>query len=91
MMNFTTFRATCLFQSIVTMGDKNGFLPFPKGFSTAAIHAGQNPEQWNFLSVVPPTVMSTTFKQHSPGNPEVVFVLLNFITSIVFSFVFIEI
>ncbi|KAG5347542.1 CGL lyase, partial [Acromyrmex charruanus] len=40
-----------------------------KGFATIAIHAGQDPDQWNHYSVVPPMVMSTTFKQDSPAPP----------------------
>jgi len=42
-----------------------------KGFATIAIHAGQDPDQWNHCSVVPPMVMSTTFKQDSPAPPRV--------------------
>ncbi|XP_039961205.1 cystathionine gamma-lyase [Bactrocera neohumeralis] len=42
----------------------------PKGFATKAIHAGQNPSQWNSRSVVPPISLSTTFKQHGPGEHE---------------------
>ncbi|XP_018315201.1 putative cystathionine gamma-lyase 2 [Mycetomoellerius zeteki] len=38
-----------------------------KGFATIAIHAGQNPDQWSHCSVVPPLVMSTTFKQDDPA------------------------
>jgi len=52
------------------MGDNNGYLPFPKGFATAAIHAGQDPDQWDSQSVVTPIVLSTTFKQHSPAQPK---------------------
>lgn len=39
-----------------------------QGFSTRAIHAGNEPAQWNHRSVVPPLVMSTTFKQNAPGD-----------------------
>ncbi|XP_071484414.1 cystathionine gamma-lyase-like [Diadema antillarum] len=46
--------------------DVDNFVPFP-GFGTAAIHAGQEPEQWNSRAVVPPISLSTTFKQDSPG------------------------
>jgi len=42
-----------------------------QGFSTIAIHAGQDPEQWNHGSVVPPLVMSTTFQQDGPGEHRV--------------------
>ncbi|KYN44662.1 Putative cystathionine gamma-lyase 2 [Trachymyrmex septentrionalis] len=41
-----------------------------KGFATIAIHAGQDPDQWNHRSVVPPLVMSATFKQNSPALPK---------------------
>jgi len=44
------------------------FLPEPKSFATKAIHAGQEPEQWESMSVVPPIVMSTTFKQYGPAD-----------------------
>lgn len=46
--------------------EDNGFKPFPH-FSTAALHVGQEPEQWNSMAVVPPISMSSTFKQKSPG------------------------
>jgi len=42
------------------------FLNF--SFATDAIHAGQAPEQWKSMMVVPPITMSTTFKQYSPGD-----------------------
>lgn len=38
-------------------------------FGTLAIHAGQEPEQWKSLSVVPQISLSTTFKQYVPGEP----------------------
>lgn len=38
-----------------------------EGFATKAIHIGQDPDQWNHGSVVPPLVMSTTFKQDAPA------------------------
>lgn len=50
------------------MSDNPGYLPYPKGFSTEAIHAGQDPEQWDSMAVVAPIVMSTTFKQYSPAE-----------------------
>lgn len=49
----------------------NGFLQQPKGFATKAIHAGQEPEQWKSLCVIPPITMSTTFKQDGPGQHHV--------------------
>uniref|UniRef100_A0A3B5RFE3 Cystathionine gamma-lyase n=2 Tax=Xiphophorus TaxID=8082 RepID=A0A3B5RFE3_XIPMA len=45
-------------------GFRTGF----KSFATDAIHIGQEPEQWSSMAVVPPISLSTTFKQHSPGN-----------------------
>ncbi|XP_065155773.1 putative cystathionine gamma-lyase 2 [Atheta coriaria] len=48
--------------------DQPGYLPYPKGFSTRAIHVGQEPEKWDSMALVPPLVMSTTFKQYSPAN-----------------------
>nr|CAB3234244.1 cystathionine gamma-lyase [Phallusia mammillata] len=41
--------------------------PF-KRFATDAIHAGQEPEQWKSMMVVPPITPSTTYKQYSPGE-----------------------
>ena len=38
------------------------------GFATGALHAGQEPEQWNSYAVIPPISMSTTFKQDGPGE-----------------------
>jgi len=37
-------------------------------FATKALHAGQEPEQWNSMAVVPPISMSTTFKQDGPAD-----------------------
>ncbi|XP_076642704.1 cystathionine gamma-lyase [Halictus rubicundus] len=39
-----------------------------EGFATKALHAGQDPLQWMHCSVVPPLVMSTTFRQDGPGQ-----------------------
>lgn len=43
----------------------------PKGFATKAIHVGQDPDQWSGNPVIPPLIMSTTFKQHDLDNHEV--------------------
>lgn len=43
----------------------------PKGFATKAIHAGQSADQWSHMSVVPPIVTSTTFKQFGPADYKV--------------------
>ena len=45
-----------------------GFRSAFKSFATDAIHVGQEPEQWKSMAVVPPISLSTTFKQHGPGN-----------------------
>ncbi|XP_063923841.1 cystathionine gamma-lyase-like [Zophobas morio] len=50
------------------MSGENGYLPEPKGFATAAIHAFQDPEQWSSMAVVTPMVASTTFKQYGPAH-----------------------
>ncbi|XP_076278373.1 cystathionine gamma-lyase [Lasioglossum baleicum] len=39
-----------------------------EGFATTALHAGQDPLQWSHCSVVPPLVMSTTFRQDGPAQ-----------------------
>ncbi|XP_022071455.1 cystathionine gamma-lyase isoform X4 [Acanthochromis polyacanthus] len=46
----------------------SGFQTAFKSFATEAIHVGQEPEQWKSMAVVPPISLSTTFKQHEPGN-----------------------
>ncbi|XP_066029076.1 cystathionine gamma-lyase-like isoform X1 [Pocillopora verrucosa] len=46
--------------------EQKNLKPFPH-FGTLAIHAGQEPEQWNSRAVVPPISMATTFKQDDPG------------------------
>uniref|UniRef100_A0AAQ6IPK0 Cystathionine gamma-lyase n=1 Tax=Anabas testudineus TaxID=64144 RepID=A0AAQ6IPK0_ANATE len=47
---------------------QSGFCTPFKSFATKAIHVGQEPEQWKSMAVVPPISLSTTFKQHGPGN-----------------------
>ncbi|GCC32844.1 hypothetical protein chiPu_0011308 [Chiloscyllium punctatum] len=47
---------------------ESGFQPPFEHFSTQAIHAGQDPEQWTSMAVVPPISLSTTFKQAAPGK-----------------------
>lgn len=42
-----------------------------EGFATKAIHSGQDPLQWNHCSVIPPLVMSTTFRQDGPAQHRV--------------------
>ncbi|XP_049804723.1 cystathionine gamma-lyase [Schistocerca nitens] len=43
-----------------------GFLPNDSSFATRAIHDGQDPEKWSSHCMIPPIVMSTTFKQSEP-------------------------
>lgn len=59
------------------MDNNSGYLPYPKGFATKAIHVAQEPEQWNSMSVVPPIVLSTTYKQHGPAEYKVIHIVLN--------------
>lgn len=49
----------------------SGFRKQPSGFSTKAIHAGQDPKQWEHMAVVPPLVTSTTFKKTDPTESSV--------------------
>ena len=42
--------------------------PYPH-FGTQAVHAGQDPDQWNVRTLVPPISLSSTFEQASPGDP----------------------
>ncbi|XP_061413818.1 cystathionine gamma-lyase-like [Lethenteron reissneri] len=51
-----------------TMAGEDAFLPPFPHFATDAVHAGQEPEQWNSMAVVPPISMATTFKQRGPGE-----------------------
>lgn len=60
------------------MSENSGYLPFPKGFATAAIHAGQEPEQWDSMCVIPPIVLSTTYKQYAPAEFKVIYLIYIF-------------
>lgn len=53
------------------MCDNSGYLAPPKGFSTAAIHAYQEPDQWESQAVVAPLTASATYKLYGPGEPKV--------------------
>jgi len=46
----------------------SGFRENDAHFGTKATHAGQEPEQWNSMAVVPPISMATTFKQDGPAD-----------------------
>lgn len=50
------------------MSENSGYLPEPKGFSTKAIHSGTDPDKWDSMCIVPPIVLSTTFKQYGPAE-----------------------
>ncbi|KAI4461919.1 trans-sulfuration enzyme family member [Holotrichia oblita] len=50
------------------MSENTGYLPEPKGFSTKAIHSATDPDKWDSMCVVPPIVLSTTFKQYGPAQ-----------------------
>lgn len=54
------------------MAGLDGYLPFPKGFATDAIHHDQEPEKWDSMAVVTPIVTSTTYKQYGPANFKVI-------------------
>ena len=42
---------------------------FPS-FGTDAIHAGQDPEKFNFKSAVPPITMASTYQRSDTGIPD---------------------
>lgn len=54
------------------MAELTGYLPFPKGFASDAIHHEQEPEKWDSMAVVTPIVASTTFKQYGPADYKVI-------------------
>ncbi|KAI5713174.1 cystathionine gamma-lyase isoform X2 [Diaphorina citri] len=45
------------------------FLPQDTAFATKAVHIGSEPDQWRSQCVIPPIILSTTFKQNTPGQP----------------------
>ncbi|KAK6618333.1 hypothetical protein RUM44_002785 [Polyplax serrata] len=45
------------------------YLEQKSGFSTKAIHSGQDPTLWSNWEVVPPICTSTTYKQKNPADP----------------------
>ena len=53
---------------LLTNGTSGTMGAYPH-FATEAIHAGQDPEQWNSRAMVPPISLATTFKQEAPGKP----------------------
>ncbi|KAJ8971606.1 hypothetical protein NQ317_014726 [Molorchus minor] len=52
------------------MGEKEGFLPFYKGFQTICMHHSQDPAQWKSKAVIPHIVLSTTFQLDNPKKPQ---------------------
>ena len=65
-------RASLSSSKMANEAEQKSLKPFPH-FGTLAIHAGQEPEQWNSRAVVPPISMATTFKQDDPGVHRVSF------------------
>ncbi|GJQ75911.1 hypothetical protein Trydic_g17971 [Trypoxylus dichotomus] len=61
------FTYTC-YSSNGSMSESSGYLPEPKGFATKAIHSSTTPDNWDSMCVVPPIVLSTTFKQYGPAQ-----------------------
>lgn len=53
------------------MGEKQGFLPFPKSFDTICIHSSIDPNQWKSKAIIPHIVPSTVFKIEDPRQPRV--------------------
>ncbi|KAJ8920225.1 hypothetical protein NQ315_011886 [Exocentrus adspersus] len=51
------------------MGEKEGYLPFPRSFETICIHNSQDPNQWISKAVVPHIVPTTVFKIGDPRLP----------------------
>ncbi|XP_022659773.1 cystathionine gamma-lyase-like isoform X2 [Varroa jacobsoni] len=43
-------------------------IDLPFSIETQAIHAGQDPKQWNSRAVIPPISLSTTFQQTGPAE-----------------------
>lgn len=65
------------------MGEKQGFLPFPKSFDTICIHNSIDPNQWKSKSIIPHIVPSTVFKIEDPRQPRVMYIFsmpLNIVT-----------
>merc|ERR1711953_769056 len=55
-------------QTPKTVKKMEGFRENDQSFATKALHAGQDPEQWSSMAVVPPISMSTTLKQYGPAD-----------------------
>ncbi|KAK7603442.1 hypothetical protein V9T40_003441 [Parthenolecanium corni] len=48
----------------------DGYLPQDRHFATRALHSGYTPSDNEYMAVVPPIVLSTTFEQLSPAVPK---------------------
>lgn len=51
--------------------DISGYLPQDKHFSTRALHSGYSPSDSDYMAVVPPIVLATTYEQLGPAVPKV--------------------
>jgi len=61
----------CRVQTQPAAANKINMASFRAGdanFGSKCTHAGQEPEQWNSMAVVPPISMATTFKQDGPAE-----------------------
>lgn len=58
----TRHRLPVVFRFLDVDEDIKRFRPIKKGFASMAIHAGQDPEQWNSKAMVPPVHMSVAYK-----------------------------
>lgn len=50
--------------------DISGYLPQDKHFSTRALHSGYSPSDSDYMAVVPPIVLATTYEQLEPAVPK---------------------
>ena len=51
-----------------TSSPSPGFLPNHPSFSTRAIHAGFNPDNWRSGALVPPITLAAAFRQTEPDK-----------------------
>ena len=54
--------------NVTELPELSGYRHIDPRFSTKAIHAGQEPEQWASRALIPPITLSTIFKQQGPGE-----------------------
>ena len=62
--------------------DVNGYLPQDEHFSTRALHSGYTPSENDYMAVVPPIVLATTYEQLAPAVPKVRFTWYSQVISI---------